>query len=52
MALLMGTHNICLRAKKRKKYPCIPEFYNIKVIRGLLYKSGSKVVKLHGRACM
>ena len=28
----MSTHNLCLGAKIRKKvYPCVPQFYKIKV---------------------
>ena len=31
-AVLMSTHNLCFRAKIRKKvYPCTPQFYYIKV---------------------
>ena len=30
-AVLMSTHNLCFRAKIRKKYPCTPQFHYIKV---------------------
>ena len=32
VAVIMSTHNLCLRAKIRKNvYPCKPQFYYIKV---------------------
>ena len=44
-AVLTSTHNLCFKAKKKKKnvYPCTPQFYYIEVgckgssLRGLLF---------------
>ena len=44
----MSTHNLCFRAKIRKKvYPCKPQFYYIKVGCKVGYKSYGHVIMMN-----